>query len=184
MSEQQLMLRKDILMLFKFMQRIKEELAAVRQPTGETDHFQSMSDELDAIVGATESATNTILEGAEKIDEAAVKISELVGGPEVEQQIATINGQVGQMFEACSFQDITGQRVGKVVRSLKFIDERVTAMVDLWGESELAQVEIALEEDQGEEAGLLNGPQLDGEGVSQAEVDQLFTQDDIDKLFD
>ena len=39
------------------------------------------------------------------------------------------------IFEACSFQDITGQRINKVIKLLDSIDERVGKLNELFGTS-------------------------------------------------
>ena len=44
-----------------------------------------------------------------------------------------INEKTMAAIECCTFQDITGQRVGKIVKSLQFVEERIDAMVALWG---------------------------------------------------
>ncbi len=72
------------------------------------------------------------------------------------------------------FQDITGQRVGRVAKSITFVEERVEALKYLLGEEEIAEVEVNSD---GESSGgqeLLQGPQLNGEGLSQDDIDSLF----------
>jgi chemotaxis protein CheZ len=169
-------LKPEILKLFAFTQKIRNELAAIRKPGEETDRFNSMSQELDAIVAATEEATNTILESVEEIDAIAQDIRAMA--PDNKPMVAkldAIGDRIGAVFEACTFQDITGQRVSKVVTSLKFIDEKLNTMVSLWGKEELARLSKEIGEDvrQGDSA-LLNGPQLKGKGVSQDDIDRLF----------
>lgn len=169
-------LKPEILKLFAFTQKIRRELAAIRKPGDEADHFNSMSQELDAIVAATEEATNTILESVEAIDALAQEIREMApDNKPMIQKLDAIGDRIGAVFEACTFQDITGQRVSKVVTSLKFIDEKLNNMVSLWGKEELARLSREIGEDPREgEAALLNGPQLKGRGVSQDDIDRLF----------
>jgi chemotaxis protein CheZ len=176
MSDSDLALRKDVMMLAKFLQKLKEELATVRQNSDENDRFQSMSHKLSLITVATEEATNTILEAAESIEGAVARIDQL-GNPSKEmfQQTNVVRNAVNNIFEASSFQDITGQRVNKVVTSLEFIDEAVDRMVELWGAEEISKVELNYEEDKIEEAGLLNGPASNGKGISQDEIDSFFS---------
>jgi len=78
------------------------------------------------------------------------------------------------VFEACSFQDITGQRVARVAKSITFVEERVESLKFLLGEEELAKVDVATEDELPEDAKLLNGPQLNGQGLSQNDIDSLF----------
>jgi len=82
-----------------------------------------------------------------------------------------------QAMESCTFQDITGQRVTKIVRSMQFVEERVSSMIDLMGKDVVDEMGLQIREDQGEPEGeeaLLNGPQLEGQAISQDEIDALF----------
>jgi chemotaxis protein CheZ len=78
---------------------------------------------------------------------------------------------------ACGFQDLTGQRIKKVVNTLHYMERRVAAMVEIWGvETGTATTEIVAmaEDDVRPDKELLHGPQAKGEGVSQADIDALF----------
>ena len=78
-------------------------------------------------------------------------------------------------LEACSFQDLTGQRINKVVGSMKFVEERVNAMAELFGRKEIQDLTDQWELPQQVDDGVaLDGPQRPGEGISQDEIDQLF----------
>ncbi|KZD12254.1 protein phosphatase CheZ [Oceanibaculum pacificum] len=170
-------LKPEILKLFAFTQKIRHELAAIRKPGSDEDRFNSMSQELDAIVEATEVATNAILESVEAIDALAQEIRAMApDNKPMTNKLDAIGDKIGTVFEACSFQDITGQRVSKVVTSLKFIDEKLNTMVSLWGKDELARLSKEISEESGKsgDAALLNGPQLKGKGVSQDDIDRLF----------
>lgn len=122
--------------------------------------------ELEAIVQQTESATNTIMESAEQIMEA--------DSSEPEAYAATVNEAVMKIFEACSFQDITGQRISKVVSTLEHVEGRVSKLVNILGVVEGAHNTENIEEDIDENKALLNGPALDGEGIDQSEIDNLL----------
>jgi len=77
-------------------------------------------------------------------------------------------------MEACTFQDITGQRVTKIIRSMQFVEERVLAMVDLMGRDSVAKEAAELPVETQEKDPLLNGPQLPGNAISQDDIDKLF----------
>jgi chemotaxis protein CheZ len=156
-------------------QRTKQEIATLhsRAPGGQVT---SVTDELGAVVTGTEAATNSILAAAEEIDEITGALAPRLSGPDVEMAQG-ISDRVITIFEACNFQDITGQRISKVVNSMKFIEERVTQMAQIWGGLEsFSDVEaFQVPEREGDEA-LLNGPALDGDPTR-------TSQDDIDALF-
>jgi len=175
-------LKKELVGLFGHLQKIRKELAALHPP-GAPDHFGSMSEQLDAIIDATEGATNTIMESVEAIDNSMVEARALTEDTPLNGLFDAVTDRVNAVFEACSFQDITGQRISKVVNSLKFVEERVNAIILTWGRDELEQVVVEIKEEQDEYKRFLHGPQLPGEGVDQKAVDQLLAQTDIDKLF-
>ena len=94
-----------------------------------------------------------------------------------------LQGAVTRIYEACSFQDITGQRIGKVVTALKAIEARVSAVVSAASGMpgpEAPPVVAAKPLDEGRTEGqkLANGPQLPGAGVSQSEIDRLLASFD------
>ena len=82
------------------------------------------------------------------------------------------------IMEACSFQDITGQRITKIVRSMKFVEERVDKMVKLWGRAEIenlaSSLDLSSEEDERDKRLNLSGPQMPDEAISQDDIDALF----------
>ncbi|MCR6629653.1 MAG: protein phosphatase CheZ [Magnetospirillum sp.] len=177
-----LVLKKELVGLFGHLQKIRKELAALNPP-GAPDHFGSMSEQLDAIVTATEGATNSIMESVEGVDTLMNEARAYCQGGKLGEIFDQVTEKVNTVFEACSFQDITGQRITKVVNSLKFVEERVNAIIFTWGRDELTKVVVEIKEDQDPDKKLLHGPQLPGQGVSQAEVDKMLAQTEIDKLF-
>ncbi|MBC7951169.1 MAG: protein phosphatase CheZ [Rhodospirillaceae bacterium] len=177
-----LTLKKEMVGLFGHLQKIRKELASLNPP-GATDHFGSMSEQLDAIVAATEGATNTIMESVEGIDNLMGEARTYCQGGKMGEIFDQVTDKVNMVFEACSFQDITGQRVTKVVNSLKFVEERINSIIFTWGRDELTQVVVEIKEDKDPDKQLLHGPQLPGQGVSQADVDKMLAQTEIDKLF-
>lgn len=169
-------LKKELVGLFNHIQRIRREIAAIRRPgaaSGE-DHFMQMSDELDAIVEATEQATNSIMENVEQMEDLLNDLRALQTDPAAVAILDQIPEKTSAIFEACAFQDITGQRITKVVNSLQFVETRVNALVSMWGANELTKVGPQKTEEQDEYKRYLNGPQLSGQGVSQADVDAML----------
>ncbi len=88
-----------------------------------------------------------------------------------------------RIYEGCGFQDITGQRVTKVVKTLKDIEERIDALVAAFG-SEIEKVKADQPEPEEKEEkkdcdeDVLHGPQLAKDAKSQAEVDALLASFD------
>lgn len=175
----------------------KQEIATLHYAGTQGREMAKVTDELGAIVLATEQATNQILAASERIDEIAGNLVARLAGDD-KALASEISDKVISIFEACNFQDITGQRVSKVVNAMRFIEERVKTMIEIWGGLERFQDVLAkIPERHGEKA-LLNGPALAGEGLADQDlVDTIFnagdelatdlggqaSQADIDALF-
>jgi chemotaxis protein CheZ len=163
--------------------RAKAEIAALKVEDIRDAHIPSATDELDAIVDHTAHATNEILDCCETLEALQ---SELSGDAADRLQNA-----VTRIYEACSFQDITGQRIGKVVTALKAIEGRIASVVSTASGMPDASVmpgpdaapvaaHVAAPGDDKRTEGqkLANGPQLPGSGVSQSEIDRLLASFD------
>lgn len=156
--------------LARYIRQAKSEIASVRPDDISTNFIPHATDELDAVVGATEDATNRIMDVCEEMSAIAA---------ECEQAISErLINCTTKIFEACNFQDITGQRITKVVETLKHIDVRIEAIVKAMGD-EIHRVEDAhhLKNVHGAdpEKGLLNGPQLPSAAISQDDIDKLLS---------
>jgi len=144
----------------------KADIAALRVDDITGNHIPNATDELDAIVTHTAAATDQILETCETLDAIGEKLS---GEPKEQLQDATI-----RIYEACSFQDITGQRITKVVAALKTIEQKVAMLVHTFSDDSSApRPEIP-----SQEASLLNGPQLPGNAMDQSDIDRLLASFD------
>jgi len=170
-------IRIEITRLVKEIGKTKAELASLRHPMAdeEEDKIVTATNELDAIVEATEKATNEILRSSEEINEILEKFrGDLELDEEHRAALDMIEARTIAILEACNFQDITGQRITKVVKTMQFIEERVKAMIDIWGVDAFAHLPLPENEHIDEDAALLEGPQLENG----------LTQDDIDAMFD
>lgn len=154
----------------------KKEIASLHLTGFRGREMMCVTDELGAIVQGTESATEGILTAAEAIDEMISTLAGQLNGQSLDLA-HDISDQVVQIFEACNFQDLTGQRITKVVNVLGFIEERVARMMEIWGGIEhFAHLEIETMPVREGDAALLNGPSLatDVNSVSQDDIDALF----------
>ena len=168
-------LRCEIARMVKVLGQAKIEIAQIRHPMSDDDRVKAASGELDAIVLATETATNTILEASEEINQLCTGLVDLGSGdPVVAEVTGMITSQVIRVMEACNFQDITGQRITKVVTTLQVIEDRIKAIIDIIGKDTFTELPLPETADPDDESHLMAGPQATGEGVSQAEIDALF----------
>ena len=158
--------------LSEYIANARVEIASLQPVDLEDSHIPRAGLELDAIVQQTEEATHTIMEAAEEIMGA--------DPADTDAYQATTQDAVMRIFEACSFQDITGQRISKVVETLSHIENRVLELRDLMGITE-DDIRVAREnhpeEEKDENKRLLHGPALEGEGIDQSAVDDLMGDD-------
>ena len=155
---------REIQDLANLIAKAKSDIARAQPNEIKSERIPRAGKELGAIVQSTESATHAIMEAAEEIMAAGATNG---GG----DNRALIDAACMRIFEACSFQDVTGQRISKVVNTLTFIDERLETLLEAYG----GVVDSAPEpEDQADP--LLNGPQLEGEGITQDDVDSMFDE--------
>jgi chemotaxis protein CheZ len=137
-----------------------------------------MMRELDAVAESAERATQQILTAAEQIEEAANSLSASIEREQDRMLAMDIQDNLLRIFEACNFQDLAGQRITKVLATLKFIEERVAHMVDIWGGMDALKTYTDGAHDLNGDP-LLHGPKLNDDNghVSQADVDALFAAD-------
>jgi len=164
LSAQETSLLAEVEELGKTIASAKAEIAALRVDDITEAHIPFATDELDAIVDHTATATNAILSSCETLDDVAGSLS---GEPAAKLQDATT-----RIYEACSFQDITGQRITKVVGTLKTIETKVAQIVSTFGGGG-PRTDGHVEEASGE-AMLLNGPQHPTVAMDQSDIDRLL----------
>lgn len=100
---------------------IREQIASVvAMPTMAT---RNSGLELEAVVQATEEAANRIMEAAEAIGDW------LRDGKNDPTSMEVVNEKVNAIFEACSFQDVTGQRIRRAIQHLQQVETMLTDMV-------------------------------------------------------
>src|SRR6185312_11717298 len=148
--------------------RTKAEIAAIRPSEDNFGTISNATIELDAIVGTTEKATSEILAAAESVQEIAWTLREQGTDTAICDQLDAL---MTQTYTACSFQDLTGQRIGKIVNVLHFLEARIEAMNLIWGKHETP---AASPEASTAEISLLNGPALPGEGLHQNAIDNIL----------
>ncbi|MDH3579086.1 MAG: hypothetical protein OEM91_00480 [Hyphomicrobiales bacterium] len=163
-------IRSGLIEMSESIAQTRQEIAAITSSEDDS-RLVTATEELDAIVEATEKATSSILEAAEDVQETAWVLRE--NGIE-EETCDRLDQRATDIYTACSFQDITGQRTSKVVDILRYLENRVNSMIDIWG---LENVEIrpAPPQEIRPDDGLLNGPQLDGHGLEQFEIDNMIS---------
>ncbi|MBU6234464.1 MAG: protein phosphatase CheZ [Alphaproteobacteria bacterium] len=160
-------LTKELQDLVTAIERTKAELASARTADLGNKDVPTATDELDAVVDATKGATDSIMSACEAMEKMVMG-----RGDAIEQGII---GEVTKIYEACTFQDITGQRIRKVVSVLRQVEGKVGHLLETLGHTvEENQLAVQVEDNRTEEQKLMNGPQLPANAISQDEIDKLL----------
>ena len=170
-------LKVELDLIHDAISRTKREIAVLHGKSFNGEEMAKVNGELGAVVGGTEEATQQILEAAESIDQAASALGK-VNSPDQQKILSEeISERVVSIFEACNFQDLTGQRINKVMTTMKFIENHINAMMDIWGGVDAIRAHAPpIVDDREGDAKLLNGPKLEGDAghASQNDIDALF----------
>lgn len=163
-------LRNELLEMAASIEHARREIAALRPKEQSNNRLDIATNELDAIVSTTERASNEILQSAERLMEVAGRLKRLGADADL---VSDIENEVTNIFTACSFQDLTGQRTSKVVNALRYVEQRINAMISIWSIEGVKAPAPAGPVDTRPDAHLLGGPRDDG--VNQNDVDALLS---------
>ena len=174
-----LTLYKECQDLADYIEDARAEISSLSPDHDDSAGIPRAGQELDAIVEATESATDTIMQAAEDLMS--------FDSDDFDEYKNHINDEVMKIFEACSFQDITGQRISKVVKTLNHVEDRVSKLIAILGVTSESAVSKGSKpiidpttgelNDEVSDEDLLNGPALAGEGIDQGEIDSLLNEE-------
>ena len=175
-------LRGEMTAISDSIEDTRRQLASMHVGAPSAINLDRMTGELDAVVSATAAATNRILSAAEGIQDASTLLLRRCP-PDETAELERVQDLATGIFEACNFQDLTGQRITRLLDTLSFIESRVERMMEIWGGletidgliSEEAEALARERETEGVHT-LVNGPKLadDVGHVDQDDIDQLF----------
>jgi chemotaxis protein CheZ len=159
---------RELASVADYIKHVRREIGMLRPNELCRDGLPSVHQELGSVVTATASATHTIMTAAE----------EILGSqePSPDEYRNRVESKLLEIFEACSFQDITGQRIGRVVEALSQIEKRLGRFADAVRARDTNAApdpEETLRQARREML-LLNGPQDLGRGIAQDDIDRLF----------
>jgi len=171
--------------LAAYIRAARADIAALKPTDIRESFLPTATDELDAIVEATENATGVIMDAAEEVETLAETLDADTAG--------RLQTTTTKIYEACSFQDLTGQRITKVVRLLKTIEDRVDGLITAFDpgaagggvSAEVAaragnhgRASMTATGDTAADADLLNGPQRSEHAMRQDDIDALLKGSD------
>ena len=167
--------KAELATIYDAIGRTAADMASLEAGAKSGAQASRISRELAAIVTGTERATQAILQAAEEIDQSAHALAAALKNHE-RGLVHDIQERVVQIFEVCNFQDLTGQRVSKAVTTLRFIEEHIDRMLEIWQRVVQFKPVTADGDQKGDERRFLNGPKLTGDGghSTQSEIDKIF----------
>jgi chemotaxis protein CheZ len=156
---------RELVDIADYIAHVRNEIAALRANELTRDRLPMAHEELGSVVTATAGATNSIMNAAE----------EILGLPNDKNYRAAVEARMNDIFEACTFQDITGQRIAKVAEALRQLESRLTRFATAVNARDAGGIDPAeVERRMRAELLILNGPQLKGPATAQDEIDALF----------
>ncbi len=172
-------LKAELDLVHEAIRRTKEEVGGLEPGSSIAPEVTRLARELDAVVTCTEQATQSVLTAAEKIDQIANTLCALLKDGYARGLAQDVRDSVVRIFEACNFQDLTGQRISKVIAALKFIEDRIDRTCKIWSRIDCATPSAPAAAElpgQGIDRKLLNGPKLPGDPghSTQADIDLIF----------
>ena len=167
----------DLVDMMNAITRTKAEIAALKPGGEHAGRIVEASNELDAIVETTAKATSDILAAAERIQEIAWTMRE----QGIEASICDLlDSNTSEVYTACSFQDLTGQRIRKVIQVFRFLEARIDAMIRIW---RLDDLELVPADNTVVEASLVNGPARPVQDLQQQAIDDLMAVQSTEDVF-
>ncbi len=185
-------LQKGLTGIYKEITSVNNEPGAdVSMNKKETEElFSEASEQLDAIVQTTEKATEDIMEVIEKHMDLQGKAGQLlkalknkeIDDEGIEKLIESnnvLNNDLMELMTLLSFQDLTGQRIKRIIHALKQVQTTVFELFMSTGlkikakESAPEKAIDEIEEETQNRMSELKGPQTK---VSQADVDDLLAE--------
>jgi len=165
---------RDLTAIHDIVAQHRRELSALITE-GKDRRMARAAGELNAAVEGMEKATQRILASAEIIDDCARALASALDDDYHLGLAQDVQDHVVRIYEACNFQDLAGQRIGKVIATLMMIEERIAAMVERYNSSD-SKNRPASPVEQRPTCDIINGPRLDGDSghASQCDIDAIF----------
>jgi len=164
-------LERELAQLNDAVAHTMRELAALIGDSHER-HMARAAGKLGTVIEAIKQATEKILKSSEVIDDSAKALAAAMKTDYEPSLAQEIQDHVVKIYEACNFQDLSGQRIGNVIETLTMIEDQVEGLLDRY-QSRPCDRPVAKPDCS---QTLLNGPRLDGDSghTSQQDIDILF----------
>ncbi len=162
------------------LETIKQDVAALKAASPEDDKLVQARHELETVTDITDKSANEIMNQSDEIHVVIDKIrQDLSTGntDKVEAHCTTLEAVATNLLMACEFQDLTGQRINKVCNTLLGLEDQISDLftaLDITEGTGSGGLSAVASDDERPDTDLLHGPQDEGQGISQADIDALF----------
>ena len=173
--------------LAKYINNAKKELQDFQPNTLSEEKLPDASDQLAAIVTTTEDATRKIMDSCDEINGIHERVRDRLlsidppldpdAMASIEDSLMEAQTSSMQIYEACTFQDLTGQRIQRIVETIKEVERQVLRMVIVFGLNgdNAKSMDEKKKKELQSDADLLNGPQLPGNSLEQDDIDDILS---------
>ncbi|MBK8007131.1 MAG: hypothetical protein IPK23_00720 [Rhizobiales bacterium] len=118
-------MENELRKIANYIAALRREIAALQANEMHIEKIPAAGHELAAVVTSTEGATNEIMAIAENV------LSTDISDPAAYKEF--VDKEMMALFETCAFQDLTGQRISRVVKTLEHIEARVSRFATYTG---------------------------------------------------
>lgn len=149
-------LEKEVLQLFKLVQKMRTELASARQPDSDGGFLDTAADQLNAIADDSENATKKILDGIETVSAITEKLGSEIKYSGARSHFVALEDASRSILEACQAHDIIGQRIANIVQTINAVEGSLNSLVVTLGDDTVVGVSSTLD-NIGKKDGLFEG---------------------------
>lgn len=152
-----------------YVTRLRKEIARLRLNQILTKSIPSCRNDLSGARSATEEATHTIMSASEAV----------LGSTQTDFDAYRVEVEAAllEILQACSFQDLTGQRLTRALEAIAQIEKRLQRFAKNVRIADAAEIfdRTAIVQEARRETLLVEGPQDFGKAIHQSDIDKLFS---------
>ncbi|MCH9781072.1 MAG: hypothetical protein K0U36_07310 [Alphaproteobacteria bacterium] len=161
----------EIANMLKYFAKLRKEVSKLYLRQNNRGLLENVTAQLEAVLGSSDVAFAELISVLEEVNEQAATLQASADNAEQQLQAQNIRNLVVRGIEVCTLQDVAGQRIARIILSLKFVEECVDRLATSIGRRHVEELSARWETDS------YNAPGIIGRGdtgISQKEVDRLF----------
>ena len=171
--------------LAKYINDARKELKLLSDNEVGEKEIVEASDQLSFIVQHTEEATKGIMDAGDQLQRVLQRVIDKLISHEpplnedvligIDDAMNDAETNITKIYEACTFQDLTGQRIYKIINVLREVERQILRMVVVFGLNN-AKVDDETRRELKEEVDLLEGPGMPGSSLGQDDIDDILNK--------